>query len=105
MLNPFSDSARLAAMDAGDRRAAIQEAEEVRAELRRSKIEAQGSPMSSPAARIRVWEDFHGLQLPRNAGHKLIDVIARDTALTVQDVQEEQVRRGRALQPAAPSNP
>ena len=101
MLNPFSN----AAMDAGDRRAAIEHAEAERAQLRRSKIEAQGSPMTTPAARIRLWEDFHGLQLPRNAGHKLIDVIARDTALTVLDVQEEQLRRGRALQAPAKSNP
>lgn len=92
-------------MDANDRRAAIQHAEEVRAELRRSKIEAQGAPMSTPAARIRVWEDLHGLQLPRNAGHKLLEVIARDTALTVQDVHEEQLRRVQAVQAAANPNP
>lgn len=93
VLNPPIHTANLVGLDVGDRRAAIQRAEEERAELRRSKIEAQAAPSTTPEERIRVWEDLHGLRLPRNADHKLIRVIARDTALTVRQVNEEQVRR------------
>lgn len=95
-LNPLVDIATLAGLDLGDRRAAIQRADQERADLRRSQIEAQAAPATTPQERIRLWEDLHGLRLPRNADHKLVRVIARDTALTPRQVNEEQLRRAGA---------
>jgi hypothetical protein len=80
-------------LDANERRAAALRAEQERAELRTSKIEAQASPFTTPQERIRLWEDLHGLRLPVNADHRLVRVIATSTALTVREVQDEQVRR------------
>jgi uncharacterized caspase-like protein len=80
-------------LDANERRAAALRAEQERAELRSSKIEAQASPFTTPQERIRLWEDLHGLRLPVNADHRLVRVIATSTALTVREVQDEQVRR------------
>jgi hypothetical protein len=79
--------------EATDRRAAALRAEQERAALRQSQIEAQSSPSMSAQERIRLWEDLHGLRLPRDANHKLIGIIAGDTALTPQQVRDEQLRR------------
>lgn len=89
----FPDNVFGSGLDANERRAAAQRAEQERAEERHAKIEAQASPFVTPRERIRLWEDLHGLALPRNAEHKLVSVIANSTALTVGDVQEEQARR------------
>jgi hypothetical protein len=80
-------------IDPSDRRAAILHAEQERAAERRSQIEALSSPDSLPEERIRLWERLHGLNLPRDAEHKLLRIIARDTALTLRDVQDEQLQR------------
>jgi hypothetical protein len=89
----FPDSAFATGLDANERRAAALRAEQERAELRHARIEAQASPFTTPQERIRLWEDLHGLALPRNMDHKLVRVIANHTALTIHEVQEEQARR------------
>jgi hypothetical protein len=96
MPNPFVDVATLSGLDLDERRAAIQRADEERAELRQSQIQAQASPVATPDERIRRWEDLHGLRLPRDPNHKLIQVIANDTALPVEEVIAEQRRRADA---------
>jgi hypothetical protein len=53
----------------------------------------QSSVSNSPQARIRIWEQLHAIVLPRNASHRLVDVIAANTGLTVQQVREEQQQR------------
>jgi uncharacterized caspase-like protein len=80
-------------LDANERRAAALRAEQERAELRSSKIEAQASPFATPQERIRLWEDLHGLRLPISADHRLVRVIATSTALSVREVHDEQIRR------------
>src|SRR5687768_5162258 len=89
----FPDNVFAAGLDTNERRAAVQRAEQERADERHAKIEAQASPFATPRERIRMWEDLHGLVLPRDTEHKLVRVIANSTALTVSDVQEEQARR------------
>jgi hypothetical protein len=89
--NPFS-----LGLDADERRAAVQQAEEERARLRHLRIEAQSSPFSTPQERIRLWEELHSLSLPRDRGHRLVRVIASQTALTLQDIHDEQARRASA---------
>jgi hypothetical protein len=53
----------------------------------------QSSHSNSPQARIRIWEQLHAIVLPRNTTHRLVDVIAANTGLTVQQVREEQEQR------------
>jgi hypothetical protein len=60
-----------------------------------------------PSERIRIWERLHGLPLPRNPTHKLLNVIAAATDLQLEQVQEEQrLRRmaGKGTAPAAAPN-
>jgi hypothetical protein len=70
-----------------------------RAENRRIDLEEQRSELNSPDARIRVWEKLHGLSLPSDPTHPIVDVIAVSTRLTIAEVQE--VQRKHAAQRAA----
>lgn len=76
-----------------DRRAAVQREQQERAAERAKELASQTSPLNEPQERIRIWERLHGLNLPRASTHKLIRVIATQTDLTVQQVQDEQRRR------------
>ena len=48
---------------------------------------------NAPDARIRAWERTHGLSLPRNATHPVLNAIAAATRLTLDQVLAEQRRR------------
>jgi hypothetical protein len=48
---------------------------------------------NAPDARIRAWERTHGLSLPRNAGHPVLNAVAAATRLTLEQVHAEQLRR------------
>jgi hypothetical protein len=91
--NPFTSDSDYSASGLSDRKAALVREAEERATARAQKIAAQSSPFATPHQRIELWERLHGLALPRSAGHKLVNVIARQTDLSVRDVQDEQVRR------------
>jgi hypothetical protein len=69
-------------------RIALQEAERV--QLRREELAAQHSDRNPPDVRIRIWEKLHGLRLPSDATHPILDVIAVGTRLTLAEVREEQ---------------
>lgn len=84
---------QLGAMNISDRRAAVQREEAERAAERKEQIASQSSPLNDPEARIRIWERLHALNLPVSSTHRLVRVIAMQTELTVQQVQEEQRRR------------
>lgn len=60
----------------------------------------QCSARNSAEERIRIWERLHAITLPREADHRLIEVIAGDTGLTGTDVRDEQLRRAQAKKPA-----
>ena len=53
----------------------------------------QSSVLNSPADRIRVWERRHQIDLPRDPGHRLIDLIAANTGLSPDEVRAEQQQR------------
>lgn len=76
-----------------DRRSAALLEEQVRSAERKERLAAQCSPLNEPAERIRIWEQLHALNLPSAASHKLVRVIARQTDLSVRQVQDEQRRR------------
>lgn len=77
--------------------------ERKRAERRLLELAEQRSDTSSPDMRIRSWEKMHGLRLPTDANHPILDVIAVATRLTLEQVQEEQ--RVRAARRSAPAQP
>jgi hypothetical protein len=80
-----------------EHRRRVQQAAEDRAAQRDSELESQASPMKDAQERIGIWERLHALRLPRTSGHVLVKVIARQTRLTVGQVQEEQQRRAGTL--------
>lgn len=62
-------------------------------EMQQRKSEAlagQVSLVNTPSERIRIWEQLHGLSLPRNPAHKLLRVIAGATELQLEQVREVQ---------------
>lgn len=80
------------------------EHDRLQAEVRRQEeLAEQTSPMHSAEARIRTWERRHQLTLPLRADHRLIDVIAKATALTRAEVCEEQRQRAESAKPAVAS--
>ncbi len=63
----------------------------------RERIE-QSSEHNTPAMRIRAWERLHRLTLPRGSAHAVLDVVAKATNLTLEQVREEQRRRSEPAQ-------
>jgi hypothetical protein len=66
--------------------------DELQAERRRH-LAALSSTSNTPQQRIELWERLHALQLPKEAAHRLVRVIASQTQLSVTDVHNEQARR------------
>lgn len=69
-------------------RLALEERE--RAERRRIELAEQCSDMNPPDVRIRMWEKVHGLRLPSDPMHPVLDTVAASTRLTIAEVREEQ---------------
>lgn len=67
--------------------------ERERAEIRLRQLAEQRSDENPPDARIRTWEKLHGLRLPSDPAHPILDVIAVGTRLTLAQVREEQCAR------------
>jgi hypothetical protein len=67
--------------------------QEERAEQRRQDLEQQCSEFNSARVRVRAWEKAHGLRLPDDAAHPILNVIARATRLTLAEVLAEQQAR------------
>ena len=79
-------------------RIAHQQAE---AQLRRQQeLEEQSSALKTPDTRIRIWERIHEVGLPRDPSHRLVEIIAANTGLTVEEVRDEQRMRASLSQPA-----
>jgi hypothetical protein len=64
-----------------------------RAEKRRNELAEQCSELNPPDVRIRTWERIHELRMPSDPAHPILDVIALSTALTLEEVREEQRTR------------
>jgi hypothetical protein len=73
-------------------RLAIEEQE--RAERKRRELAEQRSSTNPPDVRIRIWEKLHGLRLPSDPTHRILDVVAVSTRLTLAQVRAEQCARG-----------
>ena len=70
----------------------IREQNEEAERAQRERIE-QSSELNTPAMRIRAWERLHRLTLPRGSAHGVLDIVAKATRLTLEQVREEQRRR------------
>jgi hypothetical protein len=80
-----------------DHRARVALEKSERLASKQQELLQQTSERSPAAERIRVWERRHGLMLPRDANHRLLSVVARETDLALAQVQEEQQRRLRRI--------
>jgi hypothetical protein len=68
--------------------------EQAEMEERRSEaLAGQVSVVNAPSERIRIWEQLHGLPMPRSPTHKLLRVIAAGTQLRLEQVREVQQQR------------
>jgi hypothetical protein len=76
-----------------DHRARIALEESDRLERKQQELLEQTSERNAPAERIRIWERRHGLRLPRDPNHRILDIVARQTDLARDQVREEQRRR------------
>jgi aspartate/glutamate racemase len=76
--------------------------EEERVKQRARQFEELRSELNSAAVRIRAWEKMHGLRLPTNPAHPILDVIASATGVPLVALREEQqARRARGVTPPA----
>ena len=62
-------------------------------ERHRAEMSELTATTNAPEARIRAWERTHGLSLPRNATHPVLNAVAAATRLTLEQVHAEQRRR------------
>ena len=67
--------------------------ENERAELRRANLAEISSDLNCAERRISAWEKMHGLRMPSDRKHPVLEAIAAATQLTLADVQNEQQRR------------
>ncbi len=63
------------------------------AERRHQRLAEQSSARNTPEMRIRIWEDVHGLRLPKDPAHPVLRAVAMATELTLEQVHEEQRQR------------
>ena len=73
-----------------------------RAERKRMELAEQRSELSDAKARIQAWEKAHALRLPTSPTHPVLKVIAEATALSLQEVLDEQRQRSAQVRTAEP---
>jgi len=79
-----------------------------RAHQKRADQAEQISDLNSPEVRIRAWEKLHGLRLPADPTHPVLEIVATSTKLSLEQVLEEQrarAARNKAAPAAATLNP
>ena len=87
-----------------EHRARLAREHEEMQQRRSEALAGQVSIVNAPSERIRIWEQLHGLQLPRSPTHNLLRVIAAGTDLQLEQVREVQRSRlsaGRGIAVAA----
>lgn len=60
---------------------------------RQRDLREQTSAQHPAEIRIRIWEQLHQMDLPRQPGHSLMQLIAAQTELSLEQVDREQRRR------------
>ena len=87
-----------------DYRARIAHQQAEAARRRQEELEEQSSTLKTPDTRIRIWERLHEVGLPRDPTHRLVEIIAANTGLTVEEVRDEQRLRASGA-PAVAARP
>ena len=72
----------------------------IRDQQKRLDLAQQCSPANPATTRIRVWEKLHGLRLPADPAHPILEIVALGTGLTLAQVREEQQSRAPKTAPA-----
>ena len=75
--------------------------EHARAQQRQHDLAEQCSDSNPPETRIGTWEKLHGLRMPSDPEHPILDVIAVSTRLRLADVHAVQVARKQRTAKAA----
>jgi hypothetical protein len=94
-------AASIGAETIADYRARIAHQQAEAARRRQEELEEQSSTLKTPDTRIRIWERLHEVGLPRDPTHRLVDIIAANTGLTVEEVRDEQRLRASGAPAAA----
>jgi hypothetical protein len=94
-INAVDHQPRPAADLAAERKAQIALEQATRQADKDRDLARQRSMGTTPEVRIALWEARHGLALPRDPKHALVQVIASGTELDVAQVQDELRRRAR----------
>jgi hypothetical protein len=76
-----------------DYRARIERARLEAAKARSEAISEQRSAVNTPAQRVRAWERLHQVTLPKSPSHAVLRVVARQTGMTLADIQAVQQQR------------
>jgi hypothetical protein len=84
---------RPAAEQAAERKAQIALEQAAQQADKDRNLARQRSMDTAPEVRIALWEARHGLALPRDPNHPLMQVIADGTELDIVQVQDEHRRR------------
>jgi hypothetical protein len=75
------------------------------AQRKRVQQAEQRADANPPDVRIRAWEKLHGVCMPVDSRHPVLDVIAVETRLTLDQVLAEQRIRQAARKPATRQSP
>lgn len=79
--------------------------EEARAQKRRHDLAEQCSDANAAETRIGTWERLHGLRMPSDPTHPILDIIAINTRLRSCDIHAVQAARKRRAPEAASTAP
>ena len=86
-----------------DHRARLAVEEEERLTQRSRQFEELRAQFNSVSVRISAWEKIHGLYLPTDPDHPILDVIASVTGIPLTALREEQrTRRSKRATPPEP---
>jgi hypothetical protein len=66
---------------------------EARAQQRRLDMAEQCSDSNPPATRVSTWEKLHGLRMPADPEHPILEIIAEGTRLRLSEVLAVQAAR------------
>jgi len=80
-----------------DHRARIERAQLEAAERREQSLIDQRSTANSLDTRVRAWERLHQVRLPKDPAHSVLLLVAKQTGMTLNDVQDVQRQRAQPV--------
>jgi hypothetical protein len=63
------------------------------ADRRTRAISDQQSDANAPSVRVQIWEKLHHVTLPADPEHRILEFVAQQTNLSLEDVREVQKAR------------